>query len=167
MKNLLLLSLLYLTSLPLQVTAADGLTNRQTPSGQRNPGKCKGKGRKTSPGNNNNNNTTTINNPVDQACPEIHIFAARETTAPPGFGTAKVLVDLVLNAFPRATAEEIDYPAAGGDEYGASVGEGIKAVVNQTGAFAARCPGTVIIMHGYSQVCCFLEWDSSGTVGVL
>ena len=153
MKNLLLLSLLYLTNLPLQVTAANNLINRQTPSRQRNPNKCKG--RKNNPSNNNN---TTTTNPLDQPCPEIHIIAARETTAPPGFGTAKVLVDLVLKAFPRATAEEIDYPAAGGDEYGASVSKGIKAVVNQTAVFAARCPGSVIIMHGYSQVCLFLPW---------
>ena len=46
MKNLLLLSLLsllYLTNLPLQVTAASNLANRQAPPGQRTPNKCKGR----------------------------------------------------------------------------------------------------------------------------
>ncbi|KAG7290457.1 hypothetical protein NEMBOFW57_000459 [Staphylotrichum longicolle] len=86
----------------------------------------------------------------------IHIFAARETTAPPEFGSSRTLVDLILAAFPgpsQATVEAIDYPAAGLtlDEYAASVTAGIAAVVDQTGAFAARCPGSVIVMHGYSQ----------------
>lgn len=99
---------------------------------------------------------TTITPPSDD-CPQIHIFAARETTAPPEFGSSRTLVDLILGAFPgpsQATVEAIDYPAAGLtlDEYAASVTAGIAAVVDQTGAFAARCPGSVIVMHGYSQV---------------
>ncbi|KAL2171412.1 hypothetical protein VTG60DRAFT_3055 [Thermothelomyces hinnuleus] len=47
-------------------------------------------------------------------CPQIHIFGARETTAPPGYGTAGTVVNLILNAFPGATAEAINYPACGG-----------------------------------------------------
>ncbi|GAB1320630.1 Acetylxylan esterase [Madurella fahalii] len=90
-----------------------------------------------------------------QPCPNLHIFGARETTSPPGFGSSSTLVDLVGRAFPGAgtttTAEAIVYPAAGGPDYSASVTVGIAAVVKQTAAFAARCPRTVIIMHGYSQ----------------
>jgi acetylxylan esterase len=81
----------------------------------------------------------------------VHVFGARETTAPPGFGSAQTLVDLVAKRFPGATSEPIDYPAAGGKRYGASVADGIAAVVRQTEAFAARCPDSVVIMHGYSQ----------------
>ncbi|OIW33524.1 Acetylxylan esterase At 0.90 angstrom resolution [Coniochaeta ligniaria NRRL 30616] len=84
-------------------------------------------------------------------CPQVHIFGARETTAPPGFGSAQTLVDLVTKAFPGTTSEAIDYPAAPGKRYGASVAAGVAAVVGQTDAFAARCPDAVIIMHGYSQ----------------
>lgn len=90
--------------------------------------------------------------PAPNACPQVHIFGARETTAPPGFGSAQTLVDLVTKAFPGTTSEAIDYPAAPGKRYGASVAAGIAAVVGQTEAFAARCPDAVIIMHGYSQV---------------
>ncbi|KAK5664041.1 hypothetical protein OQA88_255 [Cercophora sp. LCS_1] len=86
-----------------------------------------------------------------RACPEVHIFGARETTTPQGFGSAQTLVDLVLRRFPGATSEEIVYPAAGDDEYSRSVGAGILAVIKQTSAFAARCPRSIIIMHGYSQ----------------
>ncbi|KXX76934.1 Acetylxylan esterase 2 [Madurella mycetomatis] len=90
----------------------------------------------------------------DQPCPKIHIFGARETTAPPGFGSSETLVDLLGRAFPgtgAATAEAIVYPAAGGPDYSASVTVGIAAVVKQTAVFAARCPRSVIIVHGYSQ----------------
>ncbi|KAK3379435.1 cutinase-domain-containing protein [Lasiosphaeria ovina] len=85
------------------------------------------------------------------ACPLVHVIAARETTTPPGFGSARTLVDLLARTFPGATAEAITYPAAGGADYGASVAEGIGAVVAQTARFAARCPESIIVMHGYSQ----------------
>ncbi|KAK1751761.1 cutinase [Echria macrotheca] len=84
-------------------------------------------------------------------CPQIHVFGARETTTPQGFGSAKTLVDLIIKRFPGATSEEIIYPAAGGDVYSQSVGKGVLAVVKQTSAFAAACPDSIIIMHGYSQ----------------
>lgn len=87
-----------------------------------------------------------------KACPEIHVFGARETTTPPGFGTSQTLIDLLVKRFPGTTAEAIVYPAAGGDEYGQSVGAGILAVVKQTATFAVKCPSSIIIMHGYSQV---------------
>ncbi|KAK0711078.1 catalytic core domain of acetyl xylan esterase from Trichoderma Reesei [Lasiosphaeris hirsuta] len=86
-----------------------------------------------------------------KACPEVHVFGARETTTPPGFGTSQTLIDLLIKRFPSTTAEAIVYPAAGGDEYSKSVGTGILAVVRQTAAFAVRCPSSIIIMHGYSQ----------------
>ncbi|KAK4114145.1 carbohydrate esterase family 5 protein, partial [Canariomyces notabilis] len=90
------------------------------------------------------------------SCPLLHIIAARETTAPPGFGSAQTLVDLVTGAISGAgtttiTAEAIDYPAAGGEGYAGSVTVGVAAVVRQTAEFAARCPRSAIIMHGYSQ----------------
>ena len=93
----------------------------------------------------------------EQACPKIHIFAARETTTPPGFGSARTLVDLLAHAFPGATtAEAIIYPAAGGTNYSTSVAAGIAAVLKQTAQFTARCPESVVVMHGYSQVCFFI-----------
>ncbi|KAH8880718.1 Acetylxylan esterase At 0.90 angstrom resolution [Thozetella sp. PMI_491] len=86
-------------------------------------------------------------------CPAIHIFGARETTLPQGFGTTKVLIDLIQRVFPGATAEEIIYPAAGGTnaEYAASVTQGVAAVRNQLDDFQSQCPNSIVIMHGYSQ----------------
>lgn len=97
-------------------------------------------------------NIITIPPNASAACPEVHVVAARETTAPPGFGTAFQLVDLVLKTFPGSTAEAVDYPAAGGANYSESVAEGITAVLAQLEAFSARCPDSILIMHGYSQV---------------
>jgi hypothetical protein len=35
------------------------------------------------------------------------------------------------------------------------VAAGIAAVLKQTAQFTARCPESVVVMHGYSQVCFF------------
>ncbi|KAL1861436.1 hypothetical protein VTK73DRAFT_7111 [Phialemonium thermophilum] len=91
------------------------------------------------------------------ACPQVHVFGARETTLPPGFGSSQTLVDLLLRAFPGSTAEAIDYPAAGDDAYASSVTAGVAAVVRQATRFADACPETILIMHGYSQVRTFFR----------
>jgi acetylxylan esterase len=61
-----------------------------------------------------------------QACPNVHVFGARETTVPSGYGSAGTFVNLILNAYSGATAEVINYPAQGGtnDAYAASVRAG-------------------------------------------
>jgi acetylxylan esterase len=86
------------------------------------------------------------------SCPAIHIFGARETTAPAGYGSAGTVVNLILNAHPGSTAEAINYPATGGDSYGSSVQAGVQAVMNQVNAFYAQCPNTKLVLVGYSQV---------------
>ncbi|OAA58552.1 acetylxylan esterase precursor [Niveomyces insectorum RCEF 264] len=93
------------------------------------------------------------NNGSTVACPNLHIIAARESTTPQGFGAAQTLVDLVLHAFPGATAEALVYPAAGGSNqnYSTSVTAGVLAVLAQVSQFAAACPETVLVLHGYSQ----------------
>lgn len=45
------------------------------------------------------------------SCPNVHVFGARETTAPAGYGSSSTVVNLVLNAYPGSTAEAISYPA--------------------------------------------------------
>ncbi|KAI1780188.1 carbohydrate esterase family 5 protein [Hypoxylon cercidicola] len=86
-----------------------------------------------------------------QDCPKLHIFGARETTAPPGFGSASTVVNLVQQANGGATSESIVYPAAGGNVYAASVAAGVAAVANQTKIFNQMCPESKIVMVGYSQ----------------
>ncbi|KAJ7842194.1 cutinase-domain-containing protein [Mycena olivaceomarginata] len=90
-------------------------------------------------------------------CPQVHIFGARETTAPPGYGTAGSVVTNIQNAFPGATAEVINYPACGGQascggaSYASSATQGVAAVANQVNSFNSRCPSTVLVLVGYSQ----------------
>ena len=84
-------------------------------------------------------------------CPQLHVLGARETTSPQGFGTSQAVVDLVIKAFPGTTSEAIVYPAAGGPAYASSVTDGIAAVINQTQTFARQCPGSRMVLVGYSQ----------------
>ncbi|KAF7890719.1 hypothetical protein EAF00_009034 [Botryotinia globosa] len=91
------------------------------------------------------------------ACPEIHVFGARETTAPAGFGTAGVVVDLIRAAHSGATSEAINYPACGGQSscggvsYGNSVVAGVAAVAAAVNKYNTECPSTKLVLVGYSQ----------------
>jgi acetylxylan esterase len=92
------------------------------------------------------------------ACPNIHVFGARETTAPAGFGSSGTVVNLVVNAHPGATSEAIIYPACGGQascggvSYAGSVIQGISAITSAVNSFNAKCPATQLVIVGYSQV---------------
>ena len=93
-----------------------------------------------------------------QSCPQVHVFGARETTVPPGYGTAGSVVTSITNAYPGATAEAIVYPACGGQascgdvSYASSAVQGVAAVASQVNAFNTQCPNTVLVLVGYSQV---------------
>lgn len=95
--------------------------------------------------------------PRQSTCPPIHIFGARETTAPAGYGTAGGVITLILNANSGATAEAISYPACGGQSscggasYSSSALQGTAAVASAVNAFNARCPSTKLVLVGYSQ----------------
>jgi acetylxylan esterase len=92
------------------------------------------------------------------SCPPIHVFGARETTVSQGYGTAGVVVNLVLNAHSGSTAEAIVYPACGGQascgsvSYANSVQQGVAAVTSAVNSFNSRCPSTQLVLVGYSQV---------------
>jgi acetylxylan esterase len=93
-----------------------------------------------------------------QSCPKVHVFGARETTAPAGYGTAGVVVNLVLQAYSGSTAEAISYPACGGQSscggasYANSALAGVSAVANAVNSYNTRCPTTQLVLVGYSQV---------------
>ncbi|KAJ7596059.1 putative acetyl xylan esterase [Mycena floridula] len=90
-------------------------------------------------------------------CPGVHVFGARETTAPPGYGTAGSVVSSITSSFSGATGEVINYPACGGQascgsvSYANSVIQGVSAVASQVNAFNTKCPNTVLVLVGYSQ----------------
>lgn len=89
--------------------------------------------------------------PRQQSCPNVHVFGARETTVPQGFGSSGLVVNMIVSANPGATKEEIFYPATGGNTYGSSAAAGVLAVTTQVSTFAAQCPSTQIVLVGYSQ----------------
>ncbi|KAL8377645.1 hypothetical protein RB595_008370 [Gaeumannomyces hyphopodioides] len=92
-----------------------------------------------------------------QACPGVHVFGARETTVPQGYGTSQGLVNMVLQAYPGSTSAAIVYPACGGQgscggvSYDNSAAQGTQAVVRAVTDFNSRCPNTKIVLVGYSQ----------------
>lgn len=94
-----------------------------------------------------------------RSCPPIHIFGARETTAPAGYGSSATVVNLVIGAHSGATSEAINYPACGGQSscggasYASSVQQGVAAVVSAVNNFNSQCPESQIVLVGYSQVC--------------
>lgn len=98
------------------------------------------------------------NAPRQADCPPVHVFGARETTAPPGMGTAGSIVDAIVQAHPGATSEAIDYPACGGQAqcggvaYEASAQQGTQATASAVNGFNERCPDTELVLIGYSQV---------------
>ncbi|RYP50894.1 hypothetical protein DL768_003683 [Monosporascus sp. mg162] len=92
-----------------------------------------------------------------QSCPGVFVFGARETTAPPGYGTSQGLVNMVTQAYPGSQAQAITYPACGGQaqcggvSYDQSAQQGTAAVVRAVTDLNNRCPNTKIVLIGYSQ----------------
>lgn len=92
-----------------------------------------------------------------QSCPGVYVYGARETTAPPGYGTSQGLVNMVVQAYSGAQSSAIDYPACGGQgqcggiPYEQSAQQGTAAVVKAVTDLNNRCPDTKIVLVGYSQ----------------
>lgn len=92
-----------------------------------------------------------------QSCPGVYVFGARETTAPPGYGTSQGLVNMILQAYPGSQSAAISYPACGGQpncggvSYDESARQGTAAVVSAVNSMNQRCPNTKIVLVGYSQ----------------
>jgi acetylxylan esterase len=65
-----------------------------------------------------------------RSCPNVHVFGARKTTVPQGFGSSGLVVDMIVAANPGATKEQIFYPATGGNIYASSAQAGVIAITN-------------------------------------
>lgn len=101
-------------------------------------------------------------------CAPIHVFGARETTAPAGYGTSANIVNGIVSAHSGATAEAIVYPACGGQSscggvsYANSASQGQAAVAKAVNAYAASCPDAKIVLVGYSQGGQIMDWAYCG-----
>ena len=93
-----------------------------------------------------------------QSCPSVHVFGARGTTVPPGYGLTSTIVNEILSSYPGSTSEAINYPACGGQSscggasYSSSVSQGIQAVTSAVNSYNSKCPRTKLVLVGYSQV---------------
>ena len=98
--------------------------------------------------------TSVFGGPLIQkraSCPNIHVFGARETTAPAGYGSSRTFVNAILNAYPGSTSEAINYPAQGDSAYASSVQAGTKNIASQINNFNKQCPNSKLVVVGYSQ----------------
>lgn len=101
--------------------------------------------------------TAVVEERAAAACPGVHVFGARETTASPGYGSSASVVNSIVSAHSGATSEAISYPACGGQSscggvsYANSVSQGTSAVISAVSAFAKKCPSTELVLVGYSQ----------------
>ncbi|KAK5797738.1 hypothetical protein VI817_004029 [Penicillium citrinum] len=90
-------------------------------------------------------------------CPKVHVFGARETSVPPGYGSSSTVVNAITSSYSGTTAEAINYPACGGQSscggvsYSSSVTQGVKAVASAVNSYNSQCPDTQLVLVGYSQ----------------
>lgn len=84
-------------------------------------------------------------------CPDAHIIVTRASTEAPGEGIIGSLATAVTKASKqKITVEATDYPAAL-NPYAPSVAAGTKALTTELTSEVTNCPGTKIVMMGYSQ----------------
>ena len=97
-------------------------------------------------------------------CPSgVHIIGIRGTLEDPGFGALQDVVDQLLDKLPGSDSYAIEYPASGISigtdgkpiynffQYRASEAEGLARLSAEIEDFSEMCPGTGIVVMGYSQ----------------
>jgi acetylxylan esterase len=108
-------------------------------------------------------------------CPDgVHIVGVRGTMEEPGFGELSKLLPGILARFPGSDTYAIDYPGTGISmdpddpdaqpqynltEYVASEAEGYTKLMAEISSFTADCPGTGIVLMGYSQASTIQKTD--------
>ena len=86
-------------------------------------------------------------------CSPVHLLVARGSNEWPGPGfELQGLANSIVWSRPGVTYESIDYPALFNESlYAGSVRDGTNAVKNQLTAYVQRCPGSKVVLLGYSQ----------------
>jgi hypothetical protein len=86
-------------------------------------------------------------------CAPVHIIVARASGEEPGEGIIGKVSSKVQTIIPGADSEAVDYPAISDTtpEYKSSVATGTAEMTRLVTEYAAACPGSQIVMMGYSQ----------------
>ncbi|MBB3747713.1 hypothetical protein FHT44_000174 [Mycolicibacterium sp. BK634] len=102
--------------------------------------------------------STSIPSASAAACPDVEVVFARGTGEPPGVGgVGQSFVDALraqlgprtLDVYPVDYAASSDF--ANREAFAATVIDGVKNAGAHVAATAANCPGTKIVLGGYSQ----------------
>ena len=91
---------------------------------------------------------------VNTPCHQVHIFVARGSYE--GYDLSdnrqdNLVVPAVCKGRSSCGYEDIVYPATIGDDYCGSETQGVDAGLSQLKAYASRCPGSKLVLTGYSQ----------------
>lgn len=89
-----------------------------------------------------------------QNCPTgngVGIIVARASTENPGTGIIGAVADDVVAAVPGSTITAVDYPATL-QNYQQSEAQGVAAMTQLVNNFSQNCPGSKMVLMGYSQV---------------
>lgn len=95
---------------------------------------------------------------VAEPCPDVEVVFARGTYEPAGVGfTGQAFVDALRSRAGQRSVEvnAVDYEAGGnfggGIEFAKTVVDGIRDAANRIQATVSSCPGTRVVLGGYSQ----------------
>lgn len=81
----------------------------------------------------------------------VHIIVARASNEPPGEGIIGPVASMVEARIPGSDSEAIVYPALL-LPYMPSEDTGTTAMLSAISSYVGRCPSTMIVLMGYSQV---------------
>jgi cutinase len=98
------------------------------------------------------------------ACPNIDVIFARGTLEPPGVGaTGQAFVDALNEhlADRNIAVDPVDYPASLNFQTAA---DGVADAANKVTSIAANCPGTRIVLGGYSQGAAVAAYTTTDTI---
>ncbi|GAA5902568.1 hypothetical protein JCM6882_009319 [Rhodosporidiobolus microsporus] len=80
----------------------------------------------------------------------VHMIVARASTEPPGEGIIGAVADDVKQQVPGSDSVAVDYPATLSN-YANSEAQGVSAMQDLLEEYAAACPGSKVVLMGYSQ----------------
>ena len=86
-----------------------------------------------------------------QCATGVHMIVARASTERPGGGIIQAVADGVESQVPGSDSVAVDYPATL-QNYQNSEAQGVAAMTQLIQEYAAACPGSPMVLMGYSQV---------------